>query len=46
MRSTIIILIIIFSTTFYSQAQSADSIATIDYGSLTYDNYLKADRMD
>jgi hypothetical protein len=43
MRSTIIILIIIFSTTFYSQAQTADSIATIDYGSLTYDNYLKAD---
>jgi hypothetical protein len=43
MRSTIIILIIIFSTTFYTQAQIQDSIATIDYDSLTYDNYLKAD---
>lgn len=43
MRSTIIILIIIFSTTFYTQAQTEDSTATIDYELLTYDNYLKAD---
>lgn len=43
MRSTIIILIIILSTTLYTQAQTEDSIPQINYDSVTYDNYLKAD---
>ena len=42
MRSTIIILIIIFSIKFNVQAQTADSIPQINYDSVTYDNYLKA----
>lgn len=43
MRSTIIILIIIFSTSFYTQAQTEDSITQVNYDSVTYSNYLKAD---
>jgi len=42
MRSTIIILIIIFSIKFNVKAQIADSIPQINYDSVTYDNYLKA----
>ncbi|MCX6185730.1 MAG: hypothetical protein NTU43_01880 [Bacteroidetes bacterium] len=42
MRSTIIILIIFISSNFYVKAQTEDSIPQINYDSVTYDNYLKA----
>ncbi len=42
MRSTIIILIIIFSTNLKIQAQTVDSIPQFNYDSVTYDNYLNA----